>query len=345
MSVRFSPPAPQPRGSSLLLLTALFVCSLAPGPAWAQIFGLKACGATFGLCQNPVASEPPTRLFRFEEDGSSLASIGPLEVDGTPVAGDGLALSPDLGLLGYELVGPVPAPVDGSQLLSIDPVTADATPIGAVLDGRSIRGAVFDEADRLWVLDAENDELLEIDPTDGSVIGTPIAVTMPGGGPFDVTSASDLAMRGPGDFVMVDANAFYALDPTTGVVTLLFLDTMSDNENPNSPFFAGLAASSDGIRLFGFDVNGAEDIFEYSEGFARAEIYSDLVSSFNAGRGDLANAYPRAAVPASGPAALLALVAASLGVGVWVLRGAPRQYTSSRCRRQPSGQMTSWKLR
>ncbi len=323
MSVRSSAPALRVAVSALALLAALFVCSLAAGPASAQVFGLKACGATAGLCQNPVASEPPTRLFRFEEDGSSLTSIGPLEVAGVPIAGDGLALSPNLGLLGYELVGPVPAPVDGSQLLSIDPVTGNATRIGAVLSGRSIRGAAFDEADRLWVLDAENDQLLEIDPADGSVIGTPIAVTIPGGDPFDVTSASDLAMRVPDDFVMVDANAFYALDLPTGVATLLFLDTVSDDENPNSPFFAGLAASIDGIRLFGFDVNGQEDVFEYSAGFVRSEIYSNLLSGFNAGRGDLANAYsPPAAVPASGPATMLALAAAALGVGGWVLRGA-----------------------
>ncbi len=287
----------------------LGVLGLASGPAAGQVFVLKGCGSSVGICLNGVASEPPTRLLSFLEDGSLLTSIGDVEIDGTPIAGDGLALSANLGLYGFELVGPVPAPVDASQLLSIDPQTGAATRIGAALAGRSIRGATFDEADRLWVLDAASDELLEVDPATGSLLGSPVPVTRLGSGAFDVTSANDLAMRAPGDFVMVDANAFYSLDLATGVAALLFLDTDPDDETPNPYFFAGLAASEDGSLLFAFDVTGEEDIVEYTAAFSRSEIYSNVLPSFNSGRGDLASAYVAPAVPSTGPLAGLALVA------------------------------------
>ena len=148
----------------------------------------------------------------------------------------------------------------------------------------------------------------EIDPATGSVLGAPTPVTVPGGSGFDVTSANDLAMRAPGDFVMVDANAFYSLDLATGVAALLFLDTDPDDETPNPYFFAGLAASEDGSLLFAFDVTGEEDIVEYTAAFSRSEIDSNVLPSFNSGRGDLASAYVAPAVPSTGPLAGLALV-------------------------------------
>ena len=107
--------------------------------------------------------------FAFEEDGSSFTDYGVLTLGGVPIDADGLALSHNHGLVAF-LIEPT-----GSTLVSIQPTGATASVVGSQLSGREIRGAVFDQFGTLWTIDAANNELLEIDPTTGQVVGSAVS--------------------------------------------------------------------------------------------------------------------------------------------------------------------------
>ena len=226
-------------------------------------------------------STTPAHLFSFDSSGAGFSGLGAITRGGTQIDVDGLAVS-SLGLFGYESLGP------DSTLLSIDPVTAVAVSIGTTLFGVEVRGAMFDNQNRLWVIDALGDDLLEVNPNTGAVLNT-IGLTE-GGNPFDVSSGTDLAFRADGTFLMASFDTFYTLDPTTGAVASVFKDTETGGDGV-TPFTIGLAiAGSDPNLLFSFDAQSNDDIFSYdlSAGYSRNTVFNNIISGFNSGRGDLA---------------------------------------------------------
>jgi hypothetical protein len=255
----------------------VFFLSLAiPEAVTATTFGVKSLSSQLGISR---PSKPPTHLFSIEEDGLSFTDFGSITLEGSDaeIDADALALSPVHGLMGFQITA------TDSTLITIDPLTAVATSVGSPLIGRDIRGAAFDLAGTLWCLDAVNNELLQIDPLNGQVVGLPIGLTF-GGGSFDLTNITDIAVKSDGTFYVSDITRFYTLDPLTGDLTFVHEET--------GQAFSGLTFSIDAQEndLFGYEINGDDDIYQFDvgAGFTRTLPYPDIIPSINAGRGDLA---------------------------------------------------------
>ena len=251
-----------------------------------KVFGLKSENAG-----QVLRSRPPVRLYSFDSDGTGFTDIGTVAMNRTPIDVDGLAQSPRHGLLAFQ-VFTATAPVTASALVSINPANAVATLVGPTLTGRNLRGATFDHNDRLWAIDATSNELVEIDPVSGLIIGSPIGLTW-NASPFDLGDGTDTTVRNNGEFLLMDFNVntrFFALDRTTGQVTLIGTDTVP--QAPNSVTFVSGAAftNASGSDLFAYEANGLDDIYRYdsSLAFARTLVFGNIIPSFNSGRGDLA---------------------------------------------------------
>ena len=239
------------------------------------VYGVKT------LAPNPaipgVPSQPPTRLFRFNDDGTGFADLGAVKNSNSDIDVDGLALSSTHGLLGFQLSS------SGSTLIGINTSTAVATTIGTLLAGRDIRGATFDNLGQLWAYDATASELLRVNSTTGLVVGSGVSLST--GFSANGRTGSDIAFRPDGTFYFTVGTKIFTLDETTGSLTELKDDT--------GQFLAGaaFAQDKDDGRLFVYEVNGFEDIFRYdvdSAGVPRTTVFSGIIPSFNAGRGDLA---------------------------------------------------------
>jgi len=260
-------------GRKLLLIAGLSLL-LAAAPASAEVYGLKS--------KDPQ-SEPPTHLFTFHENGSGITDHGPVKVGGDDTNLDGLAYSLGHGLLAFNIVG------FDSQLLSISVSPPTGTPIGTPLVGREIRGAVFDFDDRLWVIDCENDELLEIDPGTGLEIGTAIPL-IENGMPYDLMDIADIALRGDGTFYISSYEG-------SGIGQILELDratgTVVFRHDLGSDYLAGMTFSKDALgqdHLFSYDVRSDDDLYylEVDNDFALTMLHKDILPQFYAGGGDLA---------------------------------------------------------
>jgi len=282
------------------LLSGYFV-----GAQAALVYGLETCdpGSPCSSIGTGTASTPPASLFSFADDGSGLSTIANVTVAGTPIDADGLALSATYGLLAYQVTAGATEAVKSSQLISINPATAVAAPIGSLLSGRNIRGAMFDLQDRLWVVDAVSDSLLQINPSTGSIVGSPTALSL-GGSPFSTTSwAFDIAINRSGASYLVDDNEIYSLNLGTGALTLLYQDTVLQSQG-NAVFNIGAAFSMDTanpLDLFVLEVSGNDDIYKYdaSGSFARSTLYPNFTPGLNSGRGDLASLMSTVPVPAT----------------------------------------------
>ncbi|HOX27046.1 MAG TPA: FlgD immunoglobulin-like domain containing protein [Candidatus Krumholzibacteria bacterium] len=262
------------RDNILFLLIVLVL--LAAGATNAEVWGVKTPAST---------TEPPSVLFRFAEDGSDLAIVGPVTVAGDSVVVDGLGIREDGLLCGFVLV------MATSQLVIIDPATAVATPVGEPLAFRRIRGAAFTTAGVLMAIDVEFDALLSIDPATGLETAPAVPLTLDGQ-PFVPGSSCDLAIDQAG-LAMVTAGELdvYTLDLTTGALTLLYVDSLP-GEDGSLVSGAGFAiGETDDASLYLFDVNRDDDIYSYhiDENYARQLVYADILAEFNAGRGDLAS--------------------------------------------------------
>lgn len=264
-------------------------------------------GVVYGLKSRAVSaiSEPPTRLFRFQAAGGGFVDIGGVTLGGTAVDADALAISGAGRLYGYALSS------NGSTLISISATTAAASTIGSALSGRDIRGAAFDSAGVLRVLDSARNELLAINPLTGLIVGAARALTL-GGNAFDLGNVTDIAQRADGTFFVTDLNRIYTLNVATGALTLAYDDTTIP-PGSLSQALAGAAFSADfsPSALFAYEINGTDDIFRYATtgGFARTTVFSNIIPSFNAGRGDLAAAPPAVPEPATWIAAAFAVIA------------------------------------
>ncbi len=265
-----------PRGPPMLtFLTTLCLILAVTGTAGAITYGLKSLAPTSG----PTVSAPPTHLFQFAEDGSWFTDIGAIKLTGADIDADGLAASPNHGLLAFQIAD------SGSTLIALDNKTGVATAVGSELSGRDIRGATFDLADALWAIDATSDDLLRIDPTTGIILGSPVALTL-GGSAFDLSTASDVAVRRDGTFYLVSCPGIYTLDAQTGALTNIKVDS---GQGLSGAAFS-LAAGNDAL-LAAYEINGPDDVFVYdvdAAGIPRTVLYPNIIPSFNAGRGDLA---------------------------------------------------------
>lgn len=260
------------------LLVVIIIISMAPGDVGALIFGVKT---------KEQPSGPPAVLFMFWEDGSNFTRVGTITRDGHEIDVDGLAISPEYGLVGFEL----PFSYEYSRLIAIDPETAEARVIGEKLDNRQIRGAAFDAHGNLWALDASNSTLFNIDPVNSTVIGTPVHLKLDGD-PYTISTSCDLAVRQDGTFIVSDLNKLFILDTETGTLTLLHEDPGIEPHSSAPSAYAGLALATDPFAqavIFTYEFNGLDDIYSFTCTFDRTLLFEDILSNFNAGRGDLAS--------------------------------------------------------
>jgi hypothetical protein len=247
----------------------------------ADIWGVKSQGR--GVLPG---SQPPATLFRFKADGSEFAVVAPITVGGEEIDVDALALSPEGTLFGFQL------DAAGARLVTIDLASAVATPAGSFLEGRDIRGAAFTISGRLFVLDAATDEVLEIDPATGGVLGQGMRLSL-NGSPFGLPDYCDLVQSHDGSFVMGTENNLFSLDVTSGDMTLLSADP---NSGPDGVTVGidGLAFSpiaEDVQSVFIYDISLEDDIYVYdrTSGYSRTHLHRNIISSYNAGRGDVAS--------------------------------------------------------
>jgi hypothetical protein len=259
------------------------------------VYGLKA--ATGGGISYSIA---PTRLFSFQTTpvasfGCCFSDIGAVTFANapinTPIDADGLAISPLHGLKAFELQKNGNN-VSGSRLIDLNPITAVAsvpatTPSRPVLSGRNIRGAAFDASNRLWALDSNSDQLLEIDPNAGTVLSqTPLLLNNI---PFPLGFTTDLAIHRNGTFYITNASFIYTVN--AGVLTQVHSD-MGEGLN-------GAAFDSDlGVdALFAHEVNFSDDIHRYdlALGFFKSTPFPNIIPLVNSGGGDLASIVPEPA--------------------------------------------------
>ena len=305
----------------LKIILALAVVLTAVGAAQGVCYGLKSRDY-YGT--NGQYSGAPTRLFRFYEDGSGVQDLGEIKVAGGSIDADALAWSWAHGLLAFQLTeaNDQQGAARNSRLISIDRHTGATSLIGGWLAGRDIRGATCDLQDRLWVVDARSSQVLQIDPSTGLIIGSPVNLTL-GGSPHTLTySSQDLAVRTDGTFYLIDFDkspdpdvtphkaAIYTLNVATGALTLVHTD---DNQQLVGAAFSLTAEDDD---LFAFEVNGSDDIFRYDvdASFNRTVLYGNIVTTFNAGRGDLAGLI----VPE--PVTMLGAILGLAGLGAYIRR-------------------------
>ncbi len=173
--------------------------------------------------------------------------------------------------------------------MSIDGITATATGIGVLAD-RLVWGATFTPEGDLVVI--SGNDLLTINPTTGMQIGSALPLTFDGS-PFEPGNGCDVAVDFDGQaFISRGVVEYHMVNLVSGELTLHMADD-ADSPDGYLLFAAGIAfpTDPDDRRLFVYDVNGDADIFAYDAmaPFARSQIYGDIISNYNAGRGDLAS--------------------------------------------------------
>jgi hypothetical protein len=265
------------RQLSIGVLLGLLCAHVADG---AVLYGLKSAADNGG-------SAPPTLLFQSDLAGSHLVNLGAVTLNGADIEADALAASTAYGLLGFQQT------TAGSRLMQIDPTTAVATLIGPPLFGREIRGATLTGQGDLWAVDVVHDDLVRVSPTTGEEFAH-VGLAWQSL-PFAPSADSDLAVRADGQMLLVSTHDFYAVDTTTGNLTLLFTDSQTE-PGPGSvapPTLVGAAAGYVGSeRIFALDSAGefTDDLYTYDFGaaFSRAVSVANVLPQLDAGRGDLA---------------------------------------------------------
>jgi hypothetical protein len=302
-------------------VTLAVATGFSAAPAQALIYGIKSCGphATNPSCPYatpPSGSGAPAALFTFNENGTGFSVKGSINIAGSNVDADALAISQNLGLFAFE-VGPM-----GSRLLSVNTTTAGASTIGGFMTGRDIRGATFDLNDKLLVLDAASSELIRIDPATGAIVGAPLALTL-GVNPYTLHNGVDIAVRPDGTLLIVnyDLNTgftqFLDVNPATGALNLVHTDSVLHPGATHAVFHPGATFSqvTGASPLFTYEANDLEDIFTYSSTWVRSQLIVNIPPAYNAGRGDLAALMPFFAEGAPAPGALLLLGLGLAGFG------------------------------
>lgn len=269
--------------SALARLVLHLLCFAA---AWLAA-GAASQAAIWGIKSHDPITGPPVTLFHFAENGTAFNTVSIVRLGGQEIDVDGLAMTPGADLFAFKVTGTT------SALISISKTTAGAALRGPELAGMDIRGAVFCVSEKLACLDALGNRLVCIDPSTGELAGSPVGLTL-GGQPFDVGDCTDMAQRADGLLILSgpDGNTLYSLDPATGAVSQILVDTRPSQDGCIL-YIAGLTSSRSSSladTLFAYDVCMQDDILSYdtSAAFARSLLFQNIIPSYNAGRGDLA---------------------------------------------------------
>ncbi|MDC0358288.1 Ig-like domain-containing protein [Oligoflexia bacterium] len=194
-------------------------------------FGVRSLGQSRACTGNTCST---SALFSLLPSGICLQQTGIIKVGAQQIDVDALAVSDSYGVVAFELIHDQQSgQVTGSQLVEIDHSTAKATLTGQPLPGRTLRGATF-VGGSLYAIDSVADELLQISPADGKIIGTPKKLML-GSSPYDLSDHSDLVVNREANGLLTDNNRWYALDIQNGQLTLRHTDTekLSDNTLPS----------------------------------------------------------------------------------------------------------------
>lgn len=269
-----------------LIASATVSLVLLSSPATAQIYGVKGYDGV---------GTPRWTLFRFMEDGSQFTVLGELRINNQPIQIDGLAISPQTGLVGFQLDTTAPYAEAGvrSRLVRIDTQTAAVTPIGNWFQG-AIRAADFDPIGRLWAVDAAKNAILRVDPNTGAVISTMMinpALNVDYTCGFLITADGTTYLS---QSYLDNRTDFYTVNLNTAQITLVASDTSLEPDCGNRTFQLQLVDIETSPNrpgaIFGLEVRGCDDIFIVGGPFnyPRSVLYSNIISSYNGGPGDLA---------------------------------------------------------
>lgn len=259
-----------------ILVAALPTAAL----AGTTVFGLKSTAS------GSAPSLAPTRLFSFDGGSGIVNDLGWVTYAGNQVNADGLATD---GTTLYAFL----LEAAGSRLVTVDPNTAVASSV-AFYQGTAIRGATL-RAAKVYALDvvaSSHWNVVEIDLVPLTLTSVALDTS--------ISDACDLDFDGQGTLWVAEANAFHTLNPSTGALSFVAADLVPESGS-NFVFNAGFAFDKPAVsRAFTLDVNTNDDVYTYNlPNPTRTMFSSDILASFNAGRGDLA------AVPE--PATLAAL--------------------------------------
>ncbi|WP_166163001.1 DUF6923 family protein [Chelativorans oligotrophicus] len=189
------------------------------------------------------SEQSATGLFLWNDASNTQTQIGGdgsyLHLsDGTLIAVDGLATNLSGTLYGFAIdnastAGFVPLASDDycsanirSRLVSINTSTAEMTYVGGSwLAGRHISGAGFDGQGRLWAIDCVAEEIIQINPATGAIVGSPIASGT--GGTFSFAVDLDFAANGIG-IIGYSGLAFRTFDPDAGWIADVPISTQNN---------------------------------------------------------------------------------------------------------------------
>ena len=209
--------------------------------AEAIVFGVKSRFIdSSSQAQNSYPGAAPANLFSFNENGGGFVNYGQLSLNGAGISVDGLAISTNDGLFGFALT------TSGSTLISITSGQSAVTAIGPRLNGRIIKGAVF-QGDILWAIDSQQNELLRIDQNTGSILENKELIL--NGSPYNISAFIDIAVA--------PDNSFWLADSCSGIrqFNINTAEVSSSQILPCST--AGTNNAFDGIA---FSDNASEDI-------------------------------------------------------------------------------------
>ena len=184
-----------------------------------------------------IAQMGYTRLWIWNDATNTQTFRAVLRSGASAVYVDGIATQPTTGtLFGFvndDITNAGLLPIVGtnigngtnmrSRLATINPTTGAVTVLGSSwLSNRMITGAGFDPLGRLWVTDAAQRQILQINPTTGAIIGTPINTPTIGGTSIDL----DFSASGLGIIAFGGLN-FYLFNPLTGSINGLSTNSTS----------------------------------------------------------------------------------------------------------------------
>ena len=251
--------------------------------AEAIVFGVKSRFIdSSSQAQNSYPGAAPANLFSFNENGGGFTNYGQLRLNGAGISVDGLAISANDGLFGFA------SNTSGSTLISITPGQSAVTAIGPRLNGRIIKGAVF-QGDILWAIDSQQNELLRIDQNTGSILENKELIL--NGSPVNIANSSDIAIDNGGTFYYsVNRNTNYTFNVNTGEVLDNYIINSSGFANNNNNF-AGLTFSDNAGEDIAFiaEANSSDDIrIANLTTSTQTALFNNIYSGYNAGPMDLA---------------------------------------------------------
>lgn len=253
--------------SLLVLSFSMLVASAAV--AGNTLFGLKSNQGTGG-----GASAVPTRLFSFDGTTGVVNDIAWVTYNGNQVDADGLSYG------GGNLYAFVLEQA-GSRLVTLDSMGV-ATSV-AFYQGTVMRGATYRNG-RIYALDVLQGSQWNIATIDVStLLLTSVALNT------TISDACDIDYDATGALWLAESNAFFLLDPNTGIMNLTSVDNLPEPLG-GFVFNAGFAfdETSPG-RAVTLDVNFTDDLNTYfMPGPVRTPLSPNILLNFNAGRGDLA---------------------------------------------------------